>query len=762
MLIRPIQFLKWLTLLTLVVLLCWGGYYSYHQGFGRHWRSLLSKEFQRFGFQIRVRRLTLDPFRGLVAKDIEIYESDRRQTVLAQVSDLSLDINYANLLQQEPALNAVDLREAKISIPVDPLNPKAERVRITEFQSRIYFFPGRIEVRQASGMIYGLQLETSGTLVNPAAFRFVPPPEPATRPSGSNPKSFVELLVREFEALRFSGDTPRLSFKFQIDLARPESIRLESGRLSAEALMRKNYQLRDLDCQFSIENQHLNLQSLFLRDPLGQFFAQGNWNLATGEKSFQARSGLNLAALLANDPHTAWAKEIKFNGSSEIEVSGSARSDGDLQLLGRLKIDQFSVRTVEFQSLKAEFSKRGKSWMVTNGQLTHRSGAVSADLLDLPGNFRLRVYSTLNPTEILPLLPLRAQRALSGWQFETSPLLQTTLSGNSPEFAKLSGSGQLWLGKTKLRGSLLNSATTEFVLKENVAQCHQVQVSRDEGSGTGSLIYDFAQDTLTVEHFTANVYPEALANWVHPVAARFMRGLRFSKPPSISLEGTIQYKRNVGSDLRLRIESPASFAYEFDKWNIPFDDGSGMIVVKPHRIELLEFNGRIGAGRWLMQSEFGLPPDADRNHSTVHLENVDVQTLTKRNAFLKDYQGRLSGNLEFGAESGLWLSVRGNLELTDARISQTRLFAPLMTRLEKSGFDEPLQMRLAFSFTPEALKLSSLKLISKTSAVLLSGSVHLGEGLLDLTGNVDGGVMRIRGVGALNQPNWQLAPAIQN
>src|SRR6516165_1438613 len=150
--IRPIFAIKWFALTLSACALCWCGYYFYHKGFGQHWRALLSKEFQRFGFQIRVRRLTLNPFRGLVAKDIEIYESDRRQTVIAQVSDLSLDINYANLLQQEPALNAVDLHDAKISIPVDPLYPKTERLRITNFQSRIYFFPGRIEVRQASGI----------------------------------------------------------------------------------------------------------------------------------------------------------------------------------------------------------------------------------------------------------------------------------------------------------------------------------------------------------------------------------------------------------------------------------------------------------------------------------------------------------------------------------------------------------------------------------------------------------------------------------
>ena len=761
--IRPIHAIKWLTLTLLAVVLCWSGYYFYHQGFGQHWRALLSKEFQRFGFQIRVRRLTLDPFRGLVAKDIKIYESDRRQTVIAQVSDLSLDINYANLLQQEPALNAVDLHDAKLSIPVDPLYPKAGRIKVTNFQSRIYFFPGRIEVRQASGMIHGLRLETSGTLINPAAFQFVPPPDSGLRPGNKSPRSFIQMLVREFEALRFLGDTPKLSFTFQVDLAHPESLRLEGGRLLADAFRRNDYQLRNLDCEFSVENRRLDIQRLFLRDSLGEFSAKGSWNLATGEKIFQARSGLNLAALLAHDPKTPWAGEIKFDGPSEFEVRGSALPNGDLQLLGKLKIDQFAVRTVEFQSLTAEFSRSGESWMITDAQLTHRSGTVSADLLQLPGNFRMRVYSALNPTEVLALLPSRAQRALSEWQFETSPLLQATLSGTAAEFGKLSGNGRLWLGKTKLRGSLLNSASTGFVLKEMVARCSEVQVSRDEGSGNGSLTYDFGRDALTIEHFKANFYPEALAKWVDPAAARIVQLLHFTKPPNISVEGTVQYKQGAQNDLRLRLESPAKFAYDFDKWNIPFETGSGEIAVMPNRAELRQFDGKIGAGRWLMRSEFGLPPASNHSHTTVHFENVDAQALTNKIAFLKDYQGQVSGDLEFGTEIGSAgeFSARGNLEVTDARVSRAHLFTPLMARLEPLGVHEPLQMRLAFQLNPNALKLGSLQLVSDTLAVRLSGSVHFLGGFFDLAGNLDGGATRIHGVGTLSQPIWEVNSAIR-
>src|ERR1700724_3992875 len=252
--IRPVQVFKWLTPLLLTLLISWAAYYFYHIGFGGHWRALLTKEFHSFGLEIRVRRLTLDPFRGLVAKDLEIYDRDSRQRVLAQISDLSLDINYANLFQQEPALNAVDLHDAKISIPIDLAAPKAGRIRLTGLQSRIYFFPGRIEVRQASGMIFGIHLQASGTLVNPAAFSLLPGLESQRRPDEKPQQNFLPLLIKEIGMLNVSGEPPQLDFTFQIDLASPTSLRLQGGHLFAESLTRQNYQLQNLECQFSLEN----------------------------------------------------------------------------------------------------------------------------------------------------------------------------------------------------------------------------------------------------------------------------------------------------------------------------------------------------------------------------------------------------------------------------------------------------------------------------------------------------------------------------
>jgi len=571
---RLFQLLKWLTLLSFTLLFSWAAYYYYHTGFGRHWRALLTKEFHSFGLEIQVRRLTLDPFRGLVAKDLEIYDNDRKQTILAQISDLSLDINYANLFQQEPALNAVDLHDAKISIPIDPATPKAGRIRLSGLQSRIYFFPGRIEVRQASGEIFGIHLQASGTLVNPAAFSLLPGLESRARTDQNTQQNFLRLLIKEIESLHFSGEPPQLDFTFQVDLASPASLRLQGGHLFAESLTRKNYPLRNLDCQFSLENQKLDLRKLFMRDARGELFATGNWNLATGEKNFQFRSGLDPAKLLANDSRFPWAKELIFDAPPEIEVSGVARRDGHLQILGKLNFDQFSVRNVKFQSMKAEFSKSGKSWMVMNAQVTHGSGILSGDVLNRPGDFRMRINSALNPTELMPLCPPRFQHALADWEFQTSPVIQATFSGATAEFTTISGSGQIWLGKTKFRGALLNSASANCELRNNVVRCDQVRVIRDEGIGTGRFNYDFGQDKLTIEDAETNLSPGAVAAWIDPWIGRVLQPFHFTDAPTIHAAGIVRPRNGSADDLRIRVDAQNPFAYQFDGWEIPFGQGA--------------------------------------------------------------------------------------------------------------------------------------------------------------------------------------------
>src|SRR5947199_8774550 len=70
-----------------------GGWYLAKTGFGRKWRGLVVEELHKHGVEVSVRRLTLAPFRGLVAQDVRIFDYKKTDNTMSQISLISLDGN---------------------------------------------------------------------------------------------------------------------------------------------------------------------------------------------------------------------------------------------------------------------------------------------------------------------------------------------------------------------------------------------------------------------------------------------------------------------------------------------------------------------------------------------------------------------------------------------------------------------------------------------------------------------------------------------
>src|SRR4029079_5707940 len=60
-------------LFAAICLFAWSGWYLAKRGFGRQWRDRVVEELHKQGVEASVRRLTLDPVRGLIAQDVRIF-----------------------------------------------------------------------------------------------------------------------------------------------------------------------------------------------------------------------------------------------------------------------------------------------------------------------------------------------------------------------------------------------------------------------------------------------------------------------------------------------------------------------------------------------------------------------------------------------------------------------------------------------------------------------------------------------------------------
>jgi len=160
-------FVSALRLLAILVVaaLPGGGLYLAKKGFGRQWRSRVVKELHKRGVEASVGRLTLDPFRGLVAKNVRIFDYKNRENTLALISEISLDINYAALIHHEPFLNAIDVRNAQITLPLKGAAGRIDKAQLNNFRAHVYFPPEQIYVSQAEGIFCGVGISATGQLI---------------------------------------------------------------------------------------------------------------------------------------------------------------------------------------------------------------------------------------------------------------------------------------------------------------------------------------------------------------------------------------------------------------------------------------------------------------------------------------------------------------------------------------------------------------------------------------------------------------------
>src|SRR5436309_5359065 len=151
-----------LLILVAIVVILGGGWYLAKRGFGRQWRYRVVEELRKHGVEASIGRLTLDPFRGLVARNVRIFDYKNRENTLALISEVSLDINYAALIHHQPFLNALDVRDAQITFPLKTADGKTDKAQLTDFSAHVYFPPEQIYVSQAEGILCGIRISATG------------------------------------------------------------------------------------------------------------------------------------------------------------------------------------------------------------------------------------------------------------------------------------------------------------------------------------------------------------------------------------------------------------------------------------------------------------------------------------------------------------------------------------------------------------------------------------------------------------------------
>ena len=116
------------------------------------------------GVYVDFDRLTIDPFRGLVARNVHVFNDQARHQLVAKVERVNLDFDFGKLLRGEFNVEALDLAETYVSLPVDPEHPELTVVDIKDLTARIFLMDDRLDIKKAEGVLEGIHLSVTGSL----------------------------------------------------------------------------------------------------------------------------------------------------------------------------------------------------------------------------------------------------------------------------------------------------------------------------------------------------------------------------------------------------------------------------------------------------------------------------------------------------------------------------------------------------------------------------------------------------------------------
>jgi hypothetical protein len=287
-------------------------------------------------------------------------------------------------------------------------------------------------------------------------------------------------------------------------------------------------------------------------------------------------------------------------------------------------------------------------------------------------------------------------------EFEQPPQIDLEAHGSSASLDAVEATGDLKLGRTKIRGSALNAATARLLIKDRAVTYEQFKVDRDEGSGTGTFAYDFGKHEVRLDHVKSGLTPFAVMTWINKDLAHDVAPYRFRSPPAILVNGVVQFDGGKNTRLEVLVDAPDGMDYVFLKKNLPFQKISGRLLFTEGRLRITDLDGTLFSGRVRGDADISLKKGAPGHSAKIEADDVNFAALTKLYFNYDTSKGLLSGNYEFSGrgDDGRAMQGRGVVKVVDGDVFSIPLFGPfsgiLNTIVPGMGYNMAREASAAF------------------------------------------------------------------
>ena len=715
--------------LLVVGLGLWLGIHVSRAGLAEHWKEAVRKEFARQGIDISIGKLTLDPLHGLVARDVRVYEPEeppsapgeeaerpsddraarRGPSILADISRIDLDVSLTRLMQGEVYLNSLRVRDAMVSLPVDPESPDGERLDLSECNARVLFSQDSVEIQELNGRLLGILVNVNGELVRH--------PEKKT---GGQPKAWqgirheqrlaVRRALKTLAPLRVAKGAPaELRVRAMADLGRLEEGRFEFTFLAPQ-LAWEEMEAREIRVAGNWDNGLLQMEDIRFRDEGGSFRAEADFIRSTGVLRFNVESTAMLPELARQ---RLWPDDwplFRLVDPPRVTAGGSLAFSKELArpigvLTGSLALGRSQVGGDHFEFASANIASDGQRVFLRDFRVRQKEGGdLRADIL-LDGNdLRARGQSTVHPETVAPLLPPGFTRDLLA-AFDCgggTSALGFTVLGNFKVRESWAVETNIEAKDIRFHGVPITSATGKWAIRETkqVFENALVKIPAGATTGIGTSARTTSETVASAQSITLHPpfghtefrgvrcqgWPHTVIAAVVPRTLGALPKFKLSDPGDLAVDGVLGGRTGPKSDLRMTMASRGMLLYPAFGKELPLQSPSAMLSLKDRSAILPVVEASCYGGKVSGSLRFdNLGSEKISSSGKITLDDVGYQQLMRLFSDRPDdAKGTLDVSATFACADGTLatLDADGSMKLVNGDLFSIPLFGPLSPLVE--------------------------------------------------------------------------------
>ena len=684
-------------------------------------------------FRTEIGRLSIDPFSGLIAKNVEVWETGETRS-LARIERVVVSVSFSDLLAGRVTIDHLQLDETDVSIPIGT-NPDAPRLNVRGVSAELFIAADQVRISSLEGQVQGVKVVLSGSLQNVRAFQLQHPAQPHPQRQ--------ELLAKAIETLStltFPGAPPELRLKINGDAANLATLQVSPISLRSGPIITPKWRVDGVEAEADYEKEVLNVKRLRVRASEGELSLSAQWKNSI--LNFELSSTLGPKSLSRLLPKDSPLEDLKFVAAPQLEATGRiTHSASPLQydVTGALQIGEFSFRGMDFDSFATDFAASNGRIFLQEAKLLAAGGQISANLLLAPQDFRFRVSNTIAPTAFAPLLGKKEKEALKLMDFRDAPYLQLDLRGPKPDFAVLTGTGFLRLGRTSMRGYPLDWGQSKIEIADKAITYRDFSLGRGKAVGKGTFVYDFGGQQVVLQDIESTMPPVDVMMWIDPNIANVIKPYRFRQPPRVQADGVIHLKDPQKNDLRLAIQSDSGLDYDLLNRTLKFGRTLADVNISGTKVLATIKSAELMEGNVGVNATVSIDPSDPTFGAKIDIRRVNFAQLTKLYFDYEDSMGVGSGDFNFTARMGQEQLMRGDgsLRVEDGRVFAIPILGPLSEIINKiipgAGFQSARLATADFTVGDERINTKNLKIEGAGFSLFGYGDIFFVKDKMDMS-----------------------------